>query len=157
MTMTNYLEQLRTTLSASEKRKNRSIAAYVLGSLPKRPKRTWTGWIQGVHYWRGRKVIVPDGTVGSVYGCVRSRVIVRVENPHSILGFVDRVYAANDLDVYRHPAAIELGKGKRGVREKKSERKAAAARINGNAPVRPESRPRGRPKKSVASRPRQSE
>lgn len=119
----------------------------VLGSLAKKPKRKWTGWIKGVHYWRGRKVILADGTVGSVYGCVRSKVIVRVEDPLSILGFVDRVYDAKDLDVYRHPAAIELGKGKRGIRERRSVIKALTSRLNGCLPPKPRSRPRGRPPK----------
>jgi hypothetical protein len=140
------IEDLQDMLAASARRQRRSLAGWVLGSRLKKPQRIWTGWVRGQHYWRGRKVIAPEGTVGAVYGSVRSKVIVRVEDPHSILGFADRVYNADDLGVYKLPAAVELGKGKRGVREKKSERKAAAARINGYAPVRPGSRQRGRPK-----------
>jgi hypothetical protein len=143
----NMTDQLRQILNASEKRQRRSIAACVMGSLSKKPMRTWTGWIGEEHYWRGRKVILPGGIVGCVYGCVRSKAIVRVEAPLSILGFVDRVYDADDLIVYRNPAAVELGKGKRGVRERPSAIKAETSRLNGYAPPRPGSRPRGRPRK----------
>lgn len=141
------LEHLRAALKTLKTKKTRSIAGFVLGSLPKKPKRVWTGWIQGVHYWRGRRVILPDGSVGSVYGAVRNQVIVRLEDPLSILGFADRVYSVDELRVFKIPAAMELGKGKRGIQESKSERKAAAARINGCAPVRLGNRPRGRPRK----------
>jgi hypothetical protein len=141
------LEQLRLTLAASAQHERRSLAGFILGLLPKKPKRNWTGWIRGLHFWRGRKVILPDGGVGPVYGCVRSKVIVRVEEPLSILGFVDRVYDANDLRVFKVPAAVELGKGKRGIRERPSAIKRESSPINGHAPSRPGSRPRGRPRR----------
>ena len=75
------------------------------------------------------------------------RTEMRVEAPHSILGYGDGVCGADDLNIYRLPAAIELGKSKRGVRERPSARKGIASRINGCAPPRPGSRPRGRARK----------
>ncbi len=140
-------DQLGQTLATSAERQRRSLAAFVLGSLPKRQPKKWTGWLRDVHLWRGRKVVLPNGRVGGVYGSVRGQVIVRVEDPLSILGFVDRVYDADDLAVYKLPAAVELGRGKRGVKEQPSTLKAASSRVNGYAPARPGSPPRGRPRK----------
>jgi hypothetical protein len=142
-------DKVRAMLAEGATRKRRSVAACALGLLPKKPKRVWTGWVRGQHYWRGRKVILPGGTVGSVYGCVRSKVIVRSDDPFSITGFVDRVYDADDLVVYKVPAAIVLGKGKRGVKERPSAIKARTSRINGCFPPRSQSRPRGRPRKDI--------
>lgn len=147
MTIKNALEQVRLTLAAGAERNQRRIAGAILGSLPKKPKRTWTGWIKGEHFWRWRKVVLPDGRVGSVYGSVRSRVIVRVEEPFAVEGFTDRVYDAAALRVYKLPAAVILGRAKRGVKERPSALKAATSRLNGCAPVRLGSRPRGRPLK----------
>lgn len=122
-----------------------SAAGRALGSLPKKPKRKWTGWIGGVHFWQWRRVILPDGRVGCVYGCVRGQVIVRVEDAIAIVGFIDRIHDASDLRVYKHPAAVKLGQAKRGVRECRSNLKAVTSWLNGCAPPRPGSRPRGRP------------
>jgi hypothetical protein len=123
------------------------MAAFVLGRMPKRGRRQWTGWIGKQHAWRWRKVIVPDGRVGQVFGCLRGLVIVRLDAPFTIEGFRDQVFAVSKLRIFKTPAAVALGQAKRGVRERKSERKAAAARKNGCLPPRPGSRPRGRPRR----------
>lgn len=122
-----------------------SAAASALRSLPRKPVRMWTGWINGEHCWRGRLVILPDGNLGKVYGALRQKVIVRIDDSVSADGFVDRVFDAQQLRIFKNPAAVELGWAKTGVTERKSELKARTSRANGAAPVRPGSRPRGRP------------
>jgi hypothetical protein len=56
------------------------------------------------------------------------------------------VYEAAVIRRFKNPAAVLLGSRKRGIKERPSVTKASAARHNGNLPVRPGSRPRGRPK-----------
>ena len=125
--------------------RDRSMAAFILGSLPKKPAKRWTGWLGSDHLWRGRRVILPDGRVGYVVGAVRGEVIVRVDAAFSIQGFTDAIYPAEDLRMFKMPAAVELGRGKRGVRERPSALKAMTSRLNGSMPPRPGSRRRGRP------------
>jgi hypothetical protein len=144
----NQLEEIPTTLDTFDRAATRSMAAFILGCMPKRRRpRRWTGWIGDQHVWRWRKVIVPDGRVGHIYGCLRALCIVRLDAPFSIEGFKDQIFRVSELRLYKHPAAVTLGQAKRGARERKSERKAAAARKNGCLPPRPGSRPRGRPRR----------
>ncbi len=127
--------------------KDTSIAGFVLGSLPKKQRRQWTGWANGYHLWRGRRVVLPDGRVAEVYGAVRGQVIVRWHDPYSVDPVKVAVVKSGDLAVYKSPAAVALGRAKCGVREHPSSIKAITSRLNGNMPPRPGRRPRGRPSK----------
>jgi hypothetical protein len=120
-------------------------AAIELANLPRHPKRTWTGWANGTHLWRGRRVILPNGEVREVYGAVRNSVAL-VPAPGEPLDPPKLLYRTDQVRVWKHPAAQALGHAKRGVRERKSDHKAATARKNGCCPVRPGRQPRGRPK-----------
>lgn len=133
-------------------RRQRSTAASVLGSLAKMQPKKWTGWIGQDHFWRGRRVVLPDGRVGEIYGIVRQQAAVRWHDPNALNPMQAAIFNTRDLRVYRLPAAIALGSGKRGIRERPSALKAAASRINGCAPARAGSRPRGRPPKNIQSR-----
>lgn len=126
--------------------RERSTAASVLGSLLKKQKRKWTGWIGDKHFWRGRRVVLPGGQVAEVYGIVRGRLIAKWNDPHSLDPNKAAVFNAHDIQVFRLPAAVALGRCKRGVQERPSALKADTSRINGYAPPRPGSRPRGRPR-----------
>lgn len=123
-------------------------AAMTLGALPKRQRRRWTGWIGDEHFWRGRRVILPNGIVAEVYGVLRGQVLVTWPDAHWIEGIRRDVVPVDQLTVYKHPAAVVLGRLKRGCKESFSECKQITCRANGSRPVRPGHRPRGRPRRS---------
>jgi hypothetical protein len=110
--------------------------------------RTWTGVVfNGKRSWVGQQVILPNGTTGWIkkaqanYVCVRTAVSDPVDGP------IHEYLEPTALRPYKSPEAVLLGSRKRGKREKPSAAKAAASRRNGAMPVRPGSRPRGRPRK----------
>lgn len=136
-----------------------SRAASVLGRLRmgytrnrgRAKPRRWTGFLDdGCRAWFGRRVLLPDGTVGSICAVIRGQAVARWDDPHCIEGARLRLFKAADLRPYRLPAAVVLGKSKKGVKETPSERKAQAARINGRMPTRP-GRRRGRPRAALPS------
>jgi hypothetical protein len=139
--------ELSRVLNGIRDQRERGTAGFVLGSLPKKQARKWTGWIGQDRFWRGRCVVLPDGRVAEVYGVVRQQVIARWHDPYSVDPIKVAVFKAGDLQVFKLPAAAALGRCKKGVREGLSAQKAETSRINGCAPPRPGSRPRGRPRK----------
>ncbi len=124
-----------------------STAAATLGSLPKRRRRRWTGWVQRNHFWRGRKVVLPTGQVAEVYAILRGLAAVQWADPLSIEGMRRHVLPVNQVSVYKSPAARVLGMLKRGCKEKFSQCKQITCRANGVRPVREGRRARGRPVK----------
>lgn len=140
--------ELSSVLKDIQDQRRRSTAGFVLGSLPKKQAKTWTGWIGQDHFWRGRRVVLPGGQVAKVYGVVRQQVIARWHDPYSVDPVKAAVFNAGEVEVFKLPAAVALGRCKSGVQEQRSALKAAASRINGCAPPRPGSRPRGRPPKN---------
>jgi hypothetical protein len=136
-----------TALAASIKRRIASIKA---GS--RLAKHRWsrrkilTGYIQGQRCWRGRRVLMADGVGAEVMVARRGKVLVFADRRASILDTRFRVVEAGQLVVCKLPEAVRLGARKRGMKERPSEVKQAAARRNGARPVRPGSRPRGRPR-----------
>ena len=92
----------------------------------------------------------PGGQVAEAYGVVRGQVIARWYDPHSVDPNDAAVFDAWDVKVFKLPAAIALGRCKRGIRERPSMLKMETSRINGRAPARPGSRRRGRPRPVVA-------
>ncbi len=126
-----------------------SAAARALGRLPRHHKR-WTGWLHGQHCWRERLVVLPGGEVAPLIWCSRGRVLLRNVNDLPVAEWlIWGARRAQEVTLFRHPAAVALGRMKRGVREKKSEAKTRAARANGFKPAR-NGRRRGRPPRSAA-------
>jgi hypothetical protein len=122
-----------------------SMAAATLGQMPKRQPRRWTGWIGRNHFWRGRRVVTPNGVVAEVYGVLRGQAAVRWADPQWIENVRRDVVPADQLVVYRNPAAIVMGMLKAGCVERPSELKKATCRVNGAKPCRA-GRQRGRPR-----------
>jgi hypothetical protein len=115
-----------------------SMAAATLGGLPKSPRRRWTGWGGQVHYWRGRKVILPTGQVAEVIAMVRGKALLEWRDPYWLENVRREVLPVDRLSVYKNPAAVWMGKLKIGCRERPSELKAYTARQNGRKrPGRP--------------------
>jgi hypothetical protein len=125
-----------------------SAAARTLARLPRNQPRKYTGWLGDRHCWRGQLVVLPDGEVAPLIWCNRGRVLLR---NYRAMPFPDwlRWAARREHEVrpYKNPSAVLLGSRKLGVKERPSARKAEAARRNGKMPVRPGSRPRGRPRR----------
>jgi hypothetical protein len=122
-----------------------SLAAAALRNSPPR-RGAWCGWLRDYHLRKGDKVILPDGRVGVIYGAARNKIIVWKEHIQSGDWPAD-VFDAASIRRLKNPAAVALGKQKRGVEERPSQLKAASARKNGACPVRLGNRPRGRPKR----------
>lgn len=126
-----------------------SESARALAHLPRRHKR-WTGWLHAQHCWREQLVVLPGGEVAPLIWCSRGRVLL--QNVYDLPVSEWLIWGAlreHEVTLFKHPAAIALGRAKGGVREKKSEAKARAARINGSRPTR-NGRRRGRPPRSTA-------
>lgn len=112
-------------------------------------RKRWSGYVNGERVWRGREIELPDGRRAFAYGALRGQVIWSLD-PSCLPGGVDEplgwgAVPQEKVRLVRNPAAQLLGFQRRGIRERKSEVKAAAVRINGRMPPRPGSRPRGRP------------
>jgi hypothetical protein len=122
-----------------------AAAARALARLPrKKIKRRWTGWLRDSHMWRGAQVRLPDGRVGSVYGILRGQVVI-LKDPVTDQFPPFDVYPAAQVQRYKHPHAVALGKLKKGIKERRSIKKLFACWRNGCQPVKPGSRARGRP------------
>gem|GEM_PF-1934161 len=139
-------------------------AARALACLPRKQPRKLTGWLHGQQCWHGRLVSFPDGVIGKLVWANRGRVLVYCESVEEGVNvdvndfcewqknYDERLlhFAARERDVqlFKRPEAALLGSLKRGVRERRSELKAATARANGLMPPRA-GRSRGRPRKST--------
>jgi hypothetical protein len=125
-------------------------AAHRLACLPRFPKRQWSGIVGSVRCFRNMLIQLPDDRVVYALGAKRGRVMF-TSQPDGPIGSVDGlrrdwgVVPAHLVEVVKDPAAMLLGSLKRGVRERKSEAKASAARSNGAKPCKP-GRKRGRPR-----------
>lgn len=106
----------------------------------------WTGFVNGQRCRRGQRVLMLDGVGGELMFARRGLVLVFADRRASVLHSRFRRVEQEQLVVCKMPEAVLLGARKLGRRERPSERKAAACRRNGACPVRPGSRPRGRPR-----------
>ena len=132
-----------------------SKAAQELGSRPKlllkarrKVKRVWTGFVQGERTWRGRVVVLPNRQLAEIIQVSRGSAVVLLNQVDGNGNRIMQACPASSLSLYKLPSAIRLGRLKRGVTEPKSLAKAESSRRNGSKPVRPGSRPRGRPQGS---------
>lgn len=120
-------------------------------SLARLCRKRWSGWLGETRSYRGMAVLLPSGKLAHVFGVLRGQVVVTNEpdglaGDPTTAGALWRVVPARDVQIIKNPQAAALARLKRGVREKKSERKARAARANGCQPCAP-GRRRGRPPK----------
>ena len=121
-----------------------SAAASLLAMRPRPRKRKWTGVLHGERVRRGTLVRVPSGHVLPADFVRRGKVYVLF--PKDSDKIIDR-FDVREVVRIKNPAAVLLGRLKRGVRERQSEAKAATARRNGLCPCRP-GKARGRPRVS---------
>lgn len=147
-------ERLKELLSRAERDSMNSLAAAHLGGLPKGRRKQWTGYLDNrTRLHKGQLIILPDGRVAEVCAALRGKVGVLWNDPLTVTGQCSGLFKTHELKLYRLPAAVLLGRLKRGVTERKSERKAQSCRRNACKPPRPGSRPRGRPRKNHAESP----
>jgi len=137
-------QQLRPPVNAQQI----SDAARALARMPRNRKR-WTGWLNDQERgYRDMPVLLPDGKPAYLFGALRGRAVVTPDRGQLLGGWGDgplrwAVVPASTIHRRMNSAAQLLGSMKRGIRERSSERKAAAARLNGTRPCRPGKR-RGR-------------
>jgi hypothetical protein len=135
--LTELLLLDRSTLAASVMGQRRAEMAKV--------RRPISGVIDGKRRRKFSLLVLPNGQIGELLGCLRGQVFFR----WSDLSRIDPVQIGtapeSQVSYYPLPAARALGRLRKGVRERPSARKAASSRRNGARPVRPGSRPRGRP------------
>ncbi len=143
-------ESARPLPEASRKAADISIAGRQLVQLryeaKQRSPRIYTGRLGGKRAWRGMSVVLPSGQVGTLIAALRGVAVVSWTDAFSVTPNRIGYFKVGDLTRFRAPAAIVLGRLKRGVKEQRSERKRRTSRVNGHAPPRPGSRPRGRPR-----------
>ena len=111
--------------------------------------RKWTGYLHGERCWVGRRVMMSDGMRGAIIDARRGVARVFADERLTIAESRLRKLHERELVLLKLPQAVLLGSLKRGRNERPSQRKAEACRRNGCCPVRPGSRPRGRPRKPV--------
>ena len=123
-----------------------ALRRHKLARTPRMPKR-WTGMlVRGRRARCGQAVILPDSTVGEIYGILRGRALVWRPAPFTVGERVLELYQTDQLKVYRLPSAVVLGGCKKGIQEVFSPAKVAACRRNGSLPAKRGRR--GRPKQT---------
>lgn len=90
-------------------------------------------------------VLLPDGTEARLVASLKGTVVVCVGDVLRLDENEILRRREHELRLNKNSSAVVLGRRKLGRRERPSPRKAEACRINGRRPVRPGSRPRGRP------------
>jgi hypothetical protein len=114
--------------------------------LPK-AARIWTGVLAGRRAFRGQAVVLPDKTIGYIYGIQRGMAALWRHAPFAVGEREYFVLRVGQIKPYRLPSAARLGRCKRGVKEQPSARKLFACRANGAQPCHPGKR-RGRPRRA---------
>ncbi|MCX6923480.1 MAG: hypothetical protein NT154_09775 [Verrucomicrobia bacterium] len=111
-------------------------------------RKVFTGYLKGRRRaYRGQPVVLPDDTLGFIYGILRGKAAVWKESPFMIGEREHLVVDVSDIRRYRLPSAALLGRQKAGVVERPSARKRVSCRRNGCRPCAPGKR-RGRPPNS---------
>lgn len=110
------------------------------------PPKKWTGYLHGERCWVGQRVLMTDGMRGALLSARRGKATVFADSRRYLAESRVRELREQEVVLLKLPQAMLLGFLKRGKKERPSEAKRAAARRNGSRPVRPGSRPRGRPR-----------
>jgi hypothetical protein len=123
-----------------------------LGSQPRaQVPRKFTGRIgHGRRGVVGQTVVLADHSLGRLLVARRGWICVAHVDPFSVRRNRISYFPAAEVAPFKDPSAVALGRAKRGIRERPSPQKARAARVNGSAPPRPGSRPRGRPRSKAS-------
>jgi hypothetical protein len=91
---------------------------------------------------------LPNGEIAPVYWCSRNRVLLQPNGRDHASYVMWAARNANEVQLFKNREAEMLGRLKRGIKERPSAAKAAAARMNGVRPCAP-GKHRGRPRKSA--------
>lgn len=146
-------EALRPFAESAKRQVDINLAAVQLArrrpnAKARRRQRIYTGVVDGRRAWRHMQVILTDGRIAELFMARRGAAVVTWVDEFAVRPNKIGACRTDEVRRYKLPAAVALGVCKRGVKEHQSAKKAKAARINGCAPPRPGSRPRGRPRSS---------
>ena len=148
-------EHLKALAASGQRQADISLAAGQLVRLrheaQTRPPRVYTGRVFGRRAWRGMPVILPTGRVGALYKAMRGAAVVTWRDEFALRPDQHVALDVAELQRFKLPAAVVLGRLKAGRQEKPSKVKARACRRNGHQPPRQGSRPRGRPRGNQAA------
>jgi hypothetical protein len=147
------IEELERLRAEGKRRTAVSLAACSLACRKRgrkeRQPRIWTGYFGGRRRaYRGQPVVLPDNSLGFVYGIQRGEAAIWKDSPFVVGEEEHLVLHVSQLRRYKLPSAVLLGGQKRGKKERQSRRKQDACRRNGRRPCGPGKR-RGRPRKAV--------
>src|SRR5262249_48114635 len=128
-------------------------AASVLGSMrrgfrQRRRQRKFTGVLEGRRRPIGQRVVLRDGRIAELRASIRGEVVASWIDWTKVDPLQMDLFRANEVRVFRLPAARLLGSLKRGVSEVQSEKKRRACQRNGRRACKP-GRQRGRPPKQA--------
>lgn len=141
------------TVSQSTPSQPQTVASVDIGLAAKRlAAHRWELSFRFTHRLHGQRVrahqavLLPDGREGRVVAALRGTVIVCIGDVLRLGQSEILRLREHELRMTRNSSAVALGRKKLGRLERPSQQKAAACRRNGSRPVRPGSRPRGRPR-----------
>ncbi len=142
--------------SPSQTQPEITSAAQKLGSQPKllfqgrrRQLRKWTGFVSGKRCWIGRLVVLPDGRVAELRSAFRGTALVRLCQNDATETTPEFLIPTKLLWLWKNPAAVAMGRLKRGTHERRSAKKAMACCRNARMPAKPGNRVRGRPRQNA--------
>ena len=152
------IEQIEELKTEGKRRTAVSLAACSLACRKRgcrerqRQRKVFTGYLEGRRRaYRGQPVVLPDDTLGFIYGILRGKAAVWKDSPFMIGEREHMVVDVSDIRRYRLPSAVLLGAQKLGTKECRSPRKQETCRQNGCRPCHP-GRARGRPKKAASAK-----
>ena len=127
-----------------------SLACHRRG-YKERQSKVYTGYLEGRRRaYRGQRVVLPDGTLGFIFGIQRGKAAIWKDSPFTVGEREHLVADVSGIELYKLPSAVLMGRQKAGVVERASARKRLSCRMNGCRPCAPGKR-RGRPRTSGLS------
>src|SRR5437016_3392949 len=93
--------------------------------------RTWTGVLAGRRAYRGQAVVLPDKSIGQIFGIQRGWAAIWKPSPFIVGEREHFVVRVEQIKPYRLPSAVRLGQCKSGRKEKLSQCNQITCRLNG--------------------------
>jgi hypothetical protein len=142
----HMVSEVEAKVSAQVSAERISDAARLLRLTPPQRRFRYTGRIGTKRVRVCRRVELRGGMFGFVLRAFRGRVLVGLDEEPADGSSSFLLLPEREVCLHKNAGAVLLGQMKLGTAERPSLRKARSSRRNGHCPVRPGSRPRGRPR-----------